>query len=86
MESPSFSEDPLQFIVYSSVNPRKERQTKSPPLTKETVEQVGSIIFDKSDLTKDEEAFIVEATKICDIDKLFEYIHSYFTQAPCLHG
>lgn len=78
MESPSLPEDPLQFIVYSSVNPRKERQTKSLPLTKETVEQIGSIVFEKSDLTKDEEAFIVEATKKCDIDKLFDYIHSYF--------
>ena len=78
MKSPSLPEDPLQFIVYSSVNPRKNMQTNSLPLTKETFEQVGSFIFDKSDLTKDEKDFIVEATKTCSVDRLFEYIHSYF--------
>lgn len=79
MESPLLPEDPLQFIVYSSVNPRKERQTKSLPLTKETVEQVGSIIFDKSDLTNEDIAYIVEATDTCSLERLFEHIQSYFT-------
>lgn len=79
MESPSLPEDPLQFIVYSSVNPRKERQTKSLPLTKETVEQVGSIVFDKPDLTNEDVAYIVKATDTCSLERLFEHIQSYFT-------